>query len=348
MYAVKARAVVVVVLLLSVTASFAVALGAAGAATARPLLPSRVYAPYFETWRPAGIPLVARHSGVRYFTLAFVEATSRTSCVPAWNGDPAQTVAGGRYLSGIATLRSMGGDVVPSFGGYSADHGGTEIGDSCHSLSDLVAAYKSVITTLDVTRLDMDVEDLSLGRTVAIDRRNKALRQVENWARNNGRRLQVEYTLPTTPHGLEADALAVLENAKANGTRVDVVNIMTFDYYDGKTTRMGAAAISAAKGLHAQLQRLYPHRTAAALWAMEGNTVLPGIDDYPAKTEVTHLPDVKALRAFAKKVGISTLSSWAVQRDNGGCPGAIDSDHCSGLEQAPWAFSKQLIPFTRP
>ena len=139
----------------------------------------------------------------------------------------------------------------------------------------------------------------------------------------------------------------MLRNAKANGTRVDVVNIMTFDYYDGKTTRMGAAAISAAKGLHAQLQRLYPHRTAAALWAMEGNTVLPGIDDYPAKTEVTHLPDVKALRAFAKKVGISTLSAWAVQRDNGGCPGVIDSDHCSGLKQAPWAFSKRLIPFTR-
>ena len=100
----------------------------------------------------------------------------------------------------------------------------------------------------------------------------------------------------------------MLKNAKANGTRVDVVNIMAFDYYDGKTTRHGRGCDSAAKGLHAQLQRLYPHRSPAALWAMEGNTVLPGIDDYPAKTEVTHLPDVKAVRAFAEKVGISTLS----------------------------------------
>ena len=64
--------------------------GEAGAATpkARPLLPARVYAPYFQTWRPAGIKLIAQQSGVRYFTLAFVEATSRTSCVPAWNGRP--------------------------------------------------------------------------------------------------------------------------------------------------------------------------------------------------------------------------------------------------------------------
>ncbi len=333
---------------LAVAVALAALAGTARAANPRPLLPSRVYAPFFQTWRPAGIKLIAQQSGVRYLTLAFVEATSRTSCIPAWNADPTQKVADGRYLSGIAALRQMGGDVVPSFGGYSADHNGNEIGDSCHSLADLVAAYKSVITTLDVTRIDMDVEDLSLGRTVAIDRRNKALRQVEDWAHNTGRHLQLEYTLPTTPHGLEADALGVLKNAKANGTRVDIVNIMTFDYYDGTTTNMGAAAISAAKGLYTQLHALYPARTPAKLWAMEGNTFLNGIDDYPAKTEVTHLPDAKALRAFAKKVGISTLSMWAVQRDNGGCPGVIDSDHCSGLKQEQWAFSKQLIPFTRP
>jgi hypothetical protein len=331
-----------------VALSLAALAGQARASSARPLLPSRVFIPFFQTWRPAGIVTVARNSGVRYFELAFVEATSRTSCTPAWNGDPTMTVAGGRYVEGLKTLRAMGGDVVPSFGGYSADHGGTEIGDSCHSMAALVAAYKSVITTLNVTRIDMDVEDLSLGRTVAIDRRNKALRKVEDWAHNTGRRLQVEYTLPTTPHGLEADALGVLKNAKLNGTRVDEVNIMTFDYYDGKTTRMGAAAISAAKGLYNQLHALYPSRTPAKLWAMEGNTFLPGIDDYPAKTEVTHLPDAKAIRAFAKKVGISTLSMWAVQRDNGGCPGVIDSDHCSGLKQTTWAFSHQLIPFTRP
>ena len=209
-----------------------------------------------------------------------------------------------------------------------------------------MAAYKSVITTLGVTRIDLDVEDRSLGRTAAIDRRNKALRQVEGWARRAHRHLQVQYTLPTTPTGLESDALGVLKNAKKNGTRVDVVNIMTFDYYDGTTTDMGAAAISAAKGLHRQLHALYPARSSARLWAMEGNTFLNGIDDYPAKTEVTRISDVKAIKAFAQKVGISTLGMWAIQRDKGGCPGVIDSDSCSGIVQKPWAFSHVLIPFT--
>jgi hypothetical protein len=53
--------------------------------------------------------------------------------------------------SDIAALRATGGDVIPSFGGYSADQGGTEIADSCTSVSKIAAAYEQVITTLGVT-----------------------------------------------------------------------------------------------------------------------------------------------------------------------------------------------------
>ena len=72
------------------------------------------------------------------------------------------------------------------------------------------AAYRAVITTLGVTRLDMDTEDRSRGNAVGIDRRNEALARVERWARLHGRTLQVSSTLPTTPERLEPDALAVL------------------------------------------------------------------------------------------------------------------------------------------
>jgi len=205
-----------------------------------------------------------------------------------------------------------------------------------------------VITTYDVTRLDMDVEGRSLNRTAGIDRRNKALKIVEDWAAAQGRPFQVGYTLPTTPNGLESTGIAILQNAIANGTRVDVVNIMTFDYYDRVTTDMGAAAISAAQGLHGQLASLYPSKTSAQLWALEGNTILPGIDDYPRKTEVTYPADAQRLYDFAKANGINTLSIWAIQRDNGGCPGVTDSNSCSGIVQSPWDFSHILAPFTGP
>jgi hypothetical protein len=321
------------------------ALRAAPAAAATPL-PAHVYAPYFETWSTDSLTTVAQQSGARYLTLAFVEVATRGSCTPVWNGDASQTMASGRYLSDLASLRTLGGDIIPSFGGFSADNGGTELADSCTNVASIAAAYESVITTYDVSRLDMDVEAKSLSNPAGIDRRNKAIKMVEDWATANGRPLQISYTLPVEPAGLESNGLAVLQNAVADNARVDVVNIMTFDYYDHVTTQMGAAAISAAQGLHAQLATLYPSMTSAQLWAMEGNTIMPGIDDYPKKTEVTTVADAGQLLAFAQANGIGTLSSWAIQRDNGSCPGARGKNDCSGLVQNTWDFTHTLAPFS--
>jgi len=111
---------------------------------------------------------------------------------------------------------------------------------------------------------------------------------------------------------------------------------------------MAAAAISAAEGLHAQLAKLYPSRTAAQLWAMVGITLMPGIDDYPEKTELTTLDHARKVLAFARAHGIASLSMWALQRDHGTCPGEAGNDDCSGIEQADWAFTKLLSGFTGP
>ena len=324
------------------------AVGGSSASAAGTPIPAHVYAPYFETWTTDGITAIAQQSGARYFTLAFLETLSKSSCSLAWDGNKAQTIPTGRYLSDIASLRAMGGDVIPSFGGWSADQGGTEIADSCKDVNAIAAAYEQLITTYDMTRLDMDVEGRSLNNTAGIDRRNKAIKIVEDWAAAQGRPLQISYTVPTTPAGLESTGIAILQNAIANGARVDVVNIMTFDYYDRVTTDMGAAAIGAAQGLHGQLASLYPSKTSAQLWAMEGNTLMPGLDDYPRKTEVTYLADAQRVVDFAKANGISTLSIWAIQRDNGGCPGATGSNSCSGIVQNTWDFSHILEPFTGP
>jgi Glycosyl hydrolases family 18 len=327
------------------TATFAFQPSPVGAATA---LPTHVYIPYFETWTADSITTVAQESGVRFFTLAFLETLGKRSCTLAWNGARGQTVADGRYLSDVSSLRAMGGDVIPSFGGWSADQGGTEIGDSCKDVNAIVAAYKQLVTTYDVSRLDMDIEGRSLTRTEGIDRRNKALKILQNWARSTGRTLQIQYTLPTSADGLESSGLAVLQNAIANGVRVRVVNPMVFDYYDHVTTDMGAAAISASKGLHAQLATLYPGKTNAQLWAMQGATIMNGVDDFPQGTEVTDLADAQQLLDFARLKGMSTLSMWAIQRDNGGCPGGGAQNDCSGIAQDTWAFSHLLEPFTGP
>jgi len=316
------------------------------AAAAPTPMPSRVFAPYFETWTSDTISGVAQASGDRYFTLAFLETTGKRSCTLAWNGSKSQPVAAGRYLSDIATLRALGGDVIPSFGGWSADQGGTEIGDSCRDVQAIVMAYEQLVTTYGVTRLDMDIEGRSLTRTAGIDRRNQAIALLQAWATSIGRTLEVQYTLPTSPNGLEASGLAVLQNAKANDVRIDLVNPMVFDYYDKVTTDMGAAAIGASQGLHTQLGTLFPARTSARLWAMQGATIMNGVDDYPSRSEVTTLTDSQRLLDFARTNGMRSLSMWAIQRDNGGCPGGRAANDCSGIAQSTWAFSQLLAPFT--
>ncbi len=311
-------------------------------------LPAHVFSPYFETWTSDSITTIAQASGARYFTLAFLETLSKTSCTLAWNGDQNQTLASGRYLADIASLRAIGGDVIPSFGGWSADQGGTEIGDSCKDVNAIFAAYQDVITTYDVTRLDMDIEGRSLNRPEGIDRRNKAIRLLQDWATTNGRTLQIQYTLPTSRSGLVASGLAVLQNAIANGVRVDVVNPMVFDYYDRVQADMGDSAISALNGLHTQLASLYPAKTTAELWAMTGATIMNGLDDYPRRTEVTTLEDAQQLLTFAQANGMSVVSMWAIQRDNGGCPGNPGQNDCSGIVQNTWDFTNILNAFTSP
>jgi hypothetical protein len=103
--------------------------------------------------------------------------------------------------------------VIPSFGGWSADQGGTEIADSCEDVNLIARAYEDVLTRYDVTRLDMEVEGRSLNRADGIDRRNKAPKLVQAWAQTNVRPFQISYTLPTSASGLEQSGERALQHA---------------------------------------------------------------------------------------------------------------------------------------
>jgi hypothetical protein len=338
---------------LTVALTAALLTGALGAPSASAqsytTLPAHVYAPYYETYLAPNTPSIAataQASGAKYFTLAFLQTPKRGSCAVDWNGVSSQPIS--YYAADIAALRAVGGDVIPSFGGYSADKSGTEIADSCTSVSQIAAAYESVISTLGVTRLDMDVEAKSLTNTAGVDRRNEAIAMTEKWAASQGIPLQIQYTVPVEQTGLDSNTEAVLQSAVANGAAVTSVNIMVFDYYiagEG-TVNMGQAAVNAATTTHAQLAAIYPSLTSAQIWNMEAMTMLPGIDDYPKKTEVTNLSDAQTMLNLAQANAMNFLSIWAIQRDNGGCPGTRDSNTCSGIVQNTWDFSHLLEPFT--
>src|SRR5215472_9632987 len=108
-----------------------VAVGASastGDGPARPL-PYRVFAPYFETYDTSAGSLAtqSRESGAKFLSLAFLQTATPGSCVADWDGDPTQPISAASFGSDIAAIQAHGGNVIPSFGGYSADTTSTEI-----------------------------------------------------------------------------------------------------------------------------------------------------------------------------------------------------------------------------
>jgi chitinase len=313
-------------------------------------IPAHVFAPYFEAYNGDSLNGLSQQSGDNFLTLAFAQTASVGSCTALWDGDT--PISSATYGSDISAIRARGGDVIPSYGGYAADNAGTELADSCTNVSSIAADFEKMITTYDITRIDLDVEDNSLGRSAGIDRRNKAIKQVEDWAAANGRVVQFTYTLPTSPNGLASNALAVLQNAAQNQARIDIVNIMTFDYYDGATHDMAAATQTAATGLLNQIKTIWPGKTTAQYWNMVGVIEMNGEDDYAndsgnLSAENFTLANATTVTNWAKSQGIGALSFWALQRDNGGCPNQAPGDkNCSGDAQSTWQYSHLMQSFT--
>lgn len=310
-------------------------------------LPRQVFAPYLETYDPADgtIATLAQQSGDKFLSLAFLQTAQAGSCTAFWDGDTTQPIAKSTFGADIAAVQAEGGNVIPSFGGFTADTTGTELGDSCTSVPDIAKVFESLITTYNVPRIDLDIEGDSVNNPAGINRRNEAIALTEQWAARHGRSIQFSYTLPTFPTGLPDAELSVLTNAVADHARISTVNLLTFDYFFGTAQDMVADTETAASGLVSQLQTVYPHASLRHLWHMVGVTEMPGIDDFgPDETFSTDA--ATTILDWAKAMGIGTVSFWAVERDNGNCPGTKGAGSCSGLTQPTWFFSHTFQQFT--
>jgi hypothetical protein len=329
------------------TAAAATALAASGASAAQAAatpLPAHVFAPYFETYNGDNPVTLSQESGAKDLTFAFIQTASAGSCTAYWDGDTSQPLTSANFGSDISSMQAAGGNVIPSFGGEAADNSGTDIADSCTSVNSIAQVYENVISTYNVPRIDLDIEGNSLTNTAGITRRNQAVAQTEAWAAANGRSIQFSYTMPGTPTGMDSQENSIISNAISAGATVSVVNLMTFDYFIGSAQEMATDTESAGADLHSQLQSLYPSDSSAQLWSMIGVTEMPGIDDFGSGETFTQA-DATTVLNWAKSNGVGTLSFWALQRDNGGCPGTGGSDSCSGISQPTWFFSDTFESF---
>ncbi len=302
-----------------------------------PAFPSKVFAPYVDVnaWPTFSFSTAYTQTGQKYYTLAFIiQSSTGSACTPAWGG--AISMSENYLFDEINYLRTKGGNVIVSFGGAN----GTELAQSCTSVSSLQAAYQSVITRYKLNWIDFDIEGAAVTDTASIDRRNKAIAGLQ--AANPD--LKVAYCLPVLPSGLTQDGLNIIANAKANGVRIDLVNVMAMDYGswaapnpDGK---MGQYAIDAATSTYNQMLGLGVNTKIG---------VTPMIGQNDIQSERFYLTDAQQLVNWANSTSwVTLLSFWSANRDNGSCPGqTYASPKCSGLSQADWAFTNIFKTFTR-
>ncbi|HTX91623.1 MAG TPA: carbohydrate-binding protein [Anaerolineales bacterium] len=303
------------------------ACGPAGTATRTPTnVPppppgSKIFAPYIDVSPGSGsaiMQLASNGSGNKHYTLAFILGAG---CNATWFGAyPMNTAEADAIGTRINELRAAGGDVIVSFGGAAAP----ELADVCGDAASLQAQYQAVVTKYNLKYVDFDIEDFP---TTAIDNRNKALKGLE--AANPG--LQVHYTLGVLETGFTQPQMDVLNNARTNGTRVDLVNIMAMDYGHSVADMYGAA-VSAAQGARTWLNNNGFSGTQL------GITPMIGVNDSAGET--FSLANATSLVSWANSNGITELAFWSVGRDNGGCPGGgAASPSCSGISQSTFQFS---------
>jgi chitinase len=265
------------------------------AAAAVSNFPAQYSAPYLQISSGDAGDMAAdmKAGGGKFYTLAFL--TPKSGCTPMWE-DNNDSV--GAFSSQIKSLKAAGGDVIISFGGAS----GGELAQTCKSVSSLTAAYKNVVTTYGVTRLDFDIEGSVLDDTASNSRRDQALAALQ--AAVPG--LKIDFTLPVDPGSLPSDAMAMLKDAKSKGVKTNLVNIMTMDFGDGQNALNDA--MSAANGTDKQLASLYGVSTTAA-WKLMGLTPIAGHND---DNENFTQANAKTLEAFAASKGVQELAFWEV------------------------------------
>ncbi|MCQ4082815.1 glycosyl hydrolase family 18 protein [Streptomyces sp. RB6PN25] len=267
----------------------------APAAHAAGAFPSRYAAPYLQISGGDASDMAAdmRASGDKYYSLAFL--IPKSGCTPKWEDDNSSV---GAFRSQINALKSAGGDVILSFGGES----GGELAQTCTSVSALTAAYANVVHTYGVTRLDFDIEGSVLDDTSANSRRDKALAALQ--AQNPG--VQIDFTVPVDPGGMESNATTMLADARSKGVKVNLVNIMTMDFGDGQNAL--ADAESAADGSAPQLAHVFGVSSGQA-WGMLGLTPIAGRND---DNEDFTQSNAGTLERFAASKGVQELSFWEV------------------------------------
>jgi chitinase len=326
--------VIVAAVLMAIAGGVGAAIAASKAAAGTTALTANWYesAPYYSVLDPDAPDLgtVMAATGQKAFDMAFILADNG-NCDPAWNGtDPVSSDT--QVAAVINEVRSDGGDVIVSAGGYN----GTKLGQVCGSAAATAAAYQQVINTYGLHAFDFDLEEPEIEDTSAIANELGAAQILQQ----NNPGLFVSITMPSTTTGANYFGQQLLDEAKSLGFTPDDYTIMPFDGgFNG-----GSSQVTALQDFNAQLVSTFGW-TSAQAYQHEGFSGMNGRTD---DAEYFYQSDFQTVLSFAESVGMTRYTFWSVNRDRECDPpdnnGQLSSE-CSSVTQNPWDFTAYTVSF---
>ncbi|MEU6784357.1 carbohydrate-binding protein [Nonomuraea angiospora] len=265
-------------------------------------------------------------TGVKSFTMAFI--LSGGGCSPAWDGN--RPLTGGADQQAINTIKSKGGSVQVSFGGWQ----GNKLGPNCSTPQAFANAVQQVINGVGPAVVDFDIENTDEFENYTVqDRILNGLKIVKQ----NNPNVKVVVTFGTSKTGPTAPGVRLINQAKALGVPIDNYTIMPFDFGG---SNMYQDTVNASEGLKNALKSAFGWSDAQA-YAHMGISGMNGLSD---QQETTSPSTWTQIRDWAKSHGLTRLAYWAVNRDRP-CPGGGVVSNCSGISQSNWEFTRTTAGF---
>ncbi|XVV04798.1 chitinase [Actinosynnema sp. CA-248983] len=300
----------------------AMALAPVAEAAPNPVLAS----PYLYQWGNKPNPVnVMNATGVKTFTLAFI--LSDGGCNPAWDGTRSLT---GSDATLIRNIRAAGGDVIPSFGGWS----GRKLGQHCSSATALAGAYQKVINAYQLKAIDIDIEAAEFENATVQDRVLGALKIVKQ----NNPGIRTVVTMPTDRSGPNTWGRRLITRSKDLGAQVDVWSVMPFNF--GGPSDLVAGTKSAVDGLKNHVKATFG-LTDDAAYRRSGLSSMNGVTD---TGETVTTAQFRAMRDWATSKHLARFTFWATNRDRGNCGGSTSD--CSGTNQGTYDFTRVVAGYT--
>jgi GH18 family chitinase len=260
-------------------------------------------------------------TGIRWFTMAFI--LSGGGCTPAWDGW--RPLQGGVDAQAIANIRSAGGNVIPSIGGWS----GNKLGPNCSTPQALANAYLQVINAYNLSVIDVDIENTDEFENATVqDRILNALRIVKQTRPS----VRTIITFGTTTTGPNFWGQRLITRAAQLRANIDVFTIMPFDF--NGHSNMFQNTVNAAEGLKNRLKSAFGWSDATAYTHM-GISGMNGLSD---QQELTSPSTWTQIRNWAAARHLARFTFWSVNRDRP-CPGGGVTSNCSGISQSNWQFT---------